>query len=173
MSASAQTANWGDIGTHLDQVLRLVGRINYAWSNTESLLIHFIAGLAKVDNETATILYLSLNTSRARLDLVKRLARAKCEDEALEKRILAFTSEMSHLGKQRNALNHSLYAFDSEDREIRTIEMRIADTAKGLKMGRQQVLDDAEITRISGTIDRIIAANAEAWSIIRTHGMPH
>ncbi|MEL6920468.1 MAG: hypothetical protein AAFO77_05505 [Pseudomonadota bacterium] len=173
MPTKAQDMRWQDMGIHLDEVLRLVGRINYAWSNTESLLIHFLAGLARVDNETATILFLSLNTSRARLDLVKRLARAKCDDQVLEDRIIKFTAEMSSLGKQRNALNHSLYAFDGDLGEVRTIEMRIADTAKGLKMGRQQVLDAAEVARIAKTIDRLVAVNAEAWSIIRSANMPH
>jgi hypothetical protein len=55
-----------------DDFLLKMGRLNYAWTNTESLLIHFIAGLAGCDKETAVIIFLTLNTSRARLDLVER-----------------------------------------------------------------------------------------------------
>ncbi|MBN2739670.1 MAG: hypothetical protein JXR35_02095, partial [Rhodobacteraceae bacterium] len=49
-----------------DTFLMQIGRINYAWTNTESLLIHLIAGLAQTDKETAVILHLTLNTTRAR-----------------------------------------------------------------------------------------------------------
>src|SRR6185312_15409867 len=31
------------------RILLLIGRLNYTWTNTESLLIHLMAGLAKVD----------------------------------------------------------------------------------------------------------------------------
>src|SRR5690606_145654 len=61
--------------TRFQQVLLLIGKLNYTWTNTESLLIHLIAGLAKVDKETAVIIFLTLNTTRARIDLVERLAK--------------------------------------------------------------------------------------------------
>ena len=61
--------------TDFDAFLLQVGKLNYAWTNTESLLIHFIAGLVRTDIETATVIFLTLNTSRARLDLVNRLAK--------------------------------------------------------------------------------------------------
>lgn len=48
-----------------DDFLLQVGKLNYAWTNTESLLIHFIAGLVRTDIETATVIFLTLNTSRA------------------------------------------------------------------------------------------------------------
>ena len=31
-----------------DDFLLKIGKLNYSWTNTESLLIHFIAGLAKL-----------------------------------------------------------------------------------------------------------------------------
>ena len=52
---------------HLDEILLRVGKLNYTWSNTESLLIHLIAGLARIDKDTALIIFLTLNTTRARL----------------------------------------------------------------------------------------------------------
>jgi hypothetical protein len=66
---------YADSSPVLQNILLLVGQLNYAWTNTESLLIHLIAGLARVDKEAAIIIFLTLNTTRARLDLVERLAK--------------------------------------------------------------------------------------------------
>jgi hypothetical protein len=49
--------------------------MNYMWTNTESLLIHVIAGLCGTDKDKAVIIFLTLNTTRARIDLVDRLAK--------------------------------------------------------------------------------------------------
>jgi hypothetical protein len=54
---------------NFDDLLLLVGRLTYSWAKTESLLIHLIAGLARVDKETAVVIFLTLNTTRARVDL--------------------------------------------------------------------------------------------------------
>jgi hypothetical protein len=80
--------------TSFDKFLLLVGRLNYAWTNTESLFVHIIAGLAEVDLETATVVFMTLNTSRARIDLVQKLAkldRAQGEERA---KIIALTTRM-------------------------------------------------------------------------------
>ena len=72
-----------------------MGELNYTWTNTESLLIYLIAGLARTDKETAIVVFLTLNTTRARIDLVERLAKLpktapECRDE-----VLAVTSQMN------------------------------------------------------------------------------
>ncbi|GLS31052.1 hypothetical protein SAMN04488498_1342 [Mesorhizobium albiziae] len=71
--------------TRLQDVLLVVGQLNYTWTNTESLLIYLIAGLAKVDKETAIIIFLTLNTTRARIELVERLAKMKKTDLSTRK----------------------------------------------------------------------------------------
>ena len=65
-------------GLEFDDFLLLIGRLNYTWTNTESLLIHLIAGLSALDKEIATVIFLTLNTTRARIDLVERLSKARC-----------------------------------------------------------------------------------------------
>ena len=56
-----------DIARDLDAILLRVGRMNYSWSNTESLLIHLLAGLAQVRQDVAVVLFLSLPSTRARV----------------------------------------------------------------------------------------------------------
>ena len=70
-----------------DEILLLVGRLNYTWTNTESLLLHLIAGLSGTTKDVAVVIFLTLNTTRARVDLVERLAKmphqAKAERDAV------------------------------------------------------------------------------------------
>ena len=59
----------------MSDVLLRVGRLNYVWTNTESLLIYIIAHLLRVEKEAAIVVFLTLNTTRARIDLIERLSK--------------------------------------------------------------------------------------------------
>lgn len=65
----------------MSDVLLLVGRLNYVWTNTESLMIYLIVHLMKVEKEAAIVVFLTLNTTRARMDLIERLAKLASRQE--------------------------------------------------------------------------------------------
>ncbi len=157
-----------------DAFLLRIGRMNYAWTNTESLLIHLLAGLVPCDKETATILHLTLNTSRARLDMVERLAkREPCPVEAEARaKILDVSGRMKRLSGLRNRLNHSIYAFDAAGGPVRAIEMRIADRKKGLRLGGETSLDGATLAEFDQALSDIQAINREIWAILVAHSLP-
>lgn len=157
-----------------DDFLLRIGRINYAWTNTESLLIHLIAGLVPCDKDRATIIHLTLNTSRARLDLVDRLAKHDpCQlTEAARARVLDVSGRMKRLSGLRNRLNHSIYAFDPDGGPVRAIEMRIADRKKGLRLGGETALDDATLADLDRALSDIQAINREIWTILVDFGLP-
>ncbi len=157
-----------------DGFLLRIGRINYAWTNTESLLIHLIAGLVPTDKDTATIIYLTLNTSRARLDLVDRLAkRVPCPlPQEARKAVLGVSTRMKRLSGLRNRLNHSIYAFDADGGPVRAIEMRIADRKTGLRLGGETALDGANLVELDKALTEIQAINREIWAILADHRLP-
>ncbi|AXI45664.1 hypothetical protein C1J03_06205 [Sulfitobacter sp. SK012] len=155
-----------------DAFLLLAGRLNYAWTNTESLLIHLIAGQAKVDKETATIIFLTLNTARARIDLVERLA--KMPDRATTERdaIIACTQKMLRLSALRNRYNHCIYAFDTDGGNPRSILMRIADRRDGLKMGQSSDIDQEALDNMNDAIQSLSNLNTRIWSVVKQYGYP-
>ena len=155
-----------------DEALLLIGRLNYTWTNTESLLVHVIAGLARIDKETAVILFLTLNTMRARVDLVDRLAKLERIPADQRKRILAATRRLVQLSAARNRYNHSIYAFDPESGHVRTILMRIADRKDEIRMGQTTTLDAAALAGIGAAISDLGLLNREFWAIIRDFGYP-
>lgn len=155
-----------------DDFLLKVGRLNFSWTNTESLLIHFIAGLAGCDKETAVIIFLTLNTSRARLDLVERLAKLPRVDRAEREAVLTLTREMASLSSLRNRYNHCIYAFDPENGSTRTILMRISDRKTDIRVGQSNDIDDAAIAEIEGSLARLAELNSRFWAVARSHGYP-
>lgn len=155
-----------------DQALLLIGKLNYTWTNTESVLVHLIAGLAGVDKDIAVIIFLTLNTTRARVDLVERLAKLGRVPDEQRDRVLAATRRLVSLGAERNRYNHSIYAFDPETGSVRTIMMRIADRRDQIRVGKSTDLDVAAMDRIRAAIDDLGKLNREFWAIIRDFGYP-
>lgn len=162
----------GTPAANLDALLLLTGRLNYAWANTESLLIHLIAGLAGTDKDAAVIIFLTLNTTRARIDLVERLAKMEKTPEAQKRRVLGLTGRVMKLSALRNRYSHSIYAFDPESGNPRTIMMRIADRRNDLKMGRSDLVDEKAIAEIEDAISSLKTINREYWALIQEFGYP-
>lgn len=158
--------------TRFQQVLLLIGKLNYTWTNTESLLIHLIAGLAKVDKETAVIIFLTLNTTRARIDLVERLAKRSRTPKGCRDDVLAVIERMNQQSKLRNKYNHCIYSFDPSGTQAHTQLMRIFDGRDGIKYGKIEEIDEAEIQRISTCIREIASINRRIWEVVRANGFP-
>ena len=155
-----------------EEFLLRVGRLNYSWTNTESLLIHFIAGLSGCDKETAVIIFLTLNTSRARVDLVERLAKMPRVGDDEREQVLALTREMVRLAVLRNRYNHCIYAFDRENGSTRSIMMRISDRKRDIRVGESHDLDQNAIAEIEEAILRIAELNTRFWSSAKALGYP-
>lgn len=159
--------------TDFDDVLLLVGRLNYAWTNTESLLIHLIAGLADTSKDVAVIIFLTLNTTRARTDLVERLAKMGGRDAAEREAVLRLTRRLLKLSSLRNRYNHCIYAFDPDGGSPRTILMRIADRKDQIKIGESNTLDSDALERIEAAIEELTDINRATWTFIKARGYPN
>ncbi|MDJ0824175.1 MAG: hypothetical protein QNJ16_01600 [Rhodobacter sp.] len=156
----------------LQDILLLVGRLNYAWTNTESLLIHLIAGLAKVEKDVAVVIFLTLSTTRARTDLVDRLAKMPGFPKDKRDEILALTSGLMKEGALRNKYNHCIYSFDPEGGRIQTIMMRIHDRKDEIRVGKTETVNNAEVANIDACISRLEKLNTKIWQTVQKFGFP-
>lgn len=159
-----------DTPSQIDPFLKLLGELNYAWTNTESLLIHMIAGLAKAEEEVAVVIFLTLNTTRARMDLVERLAKLPNVDGELRGKVLDFTKAMQRVSALRNHYNHCIYSVDQDTGQTKTILMRIADRRSEIKVGRTGELNDAALDEIRGAISSLVDLNASLWDFFKEEG---
>ncbi|WP_163270217.1 hypothetical protein [Chelativorans alearense] len=156
----------------LQDILLLVGQLNYTWTNTESLLIYLIAGLAGVDKETAIIIFLTLNTPRARIDLVERLAKMRKTPAACRSEILEVTRQLSKEASLRNKFNHCIYSFDPESGRGITQLMRIFEGKDDIKYGKVESLDDLEVEKIKKSVSSLAEINKTIWAIARKYDFP-
>jgi hypothetical protein len=156
----------------LQDILLRVGQLNYTWTNTESLFIHVIAGLAGVDKDVAIMIFLTLSTTSARLDLVDRLAKLPRTPQEQRKEVLALTQRFRKESTLRNKYNHCIYSFDPEGGPPNTIMMRIADRKNHVLVGKQEKADDREIANIDAAIARLKVLNLDIWRTVAAFGYP-
>ncbi|MBB4186175.1 hypothetical protein [Sinorhizobium terangae] len=150
------------------EVLLLVGRLNYVWTNTESLLIYIIAHLLKVDKESAIIVFLTLNTTRARIDLTERLAKLPATPPETRDQVLSITERLKQQSKMRNKYNHCIYSFDEQGEISSTQLMRLVEGEKEIRYGKVEQLDAREMARLENAIREITDISKALWSFIRS-----
>ncbi|WP_371225422.1 hypothetical protein [Roseovarius sp. 2305UL8-3] len=156
----------------LREIFLRVGQLNFNWTNTESLFIHVTAGLANVDKDVAIVIFLTLNTTSARLDLVDRLAKLPRTPQVQRDAILDLTSRFRKESALRNKYNHCIYSFDPEGGPLNTIMMRIADRKNRILVGKQEVADAQEVANIDASIARLRQLNLDIWKTVATFGYP-
>ncbi len=162
----------GSEPTGFDRFLLLLGRLNYSWTNTESLLIHLIAGLSRTDKETAMVIFLTLNTTRARIGLVERLSKLGRISQDERDSVLAITRRIQTLSGLRNRYNHCIYSFDTKSGDLSTIQMRVADRKNQIKVGAMSALDTETIDGIERSLGDLAQLNNDVWSLIMENGYP-
>jgi hypothetical protein len=150
-----------------EELLLLIGKLNYAWTNTESLLIYLMAFLMRSGKDVAIVTFLTLNTSRARLELIERLLRLDSTEREIRARLMPLVARMKTGAKVRNKYNHCIYSFDEHGEIEATQLLRIADYGDTLKYGKIEALGDAEIARINEVISEIIEINRFIFDFIR------
>lgn len=157
--------------SNVPEILLKVGRLNYVWTNTESLMIYLIAHLMRVDKETAVIVFLTLNTTRARMDLVERLAKRRSTPTDERKEILASMARLKREAKVRNKYNHSIYAFDERGEVASTQLMRLVETEDSVLYGKVEELNERELSQLETSIAAIADISRALWRFI--HASPH
>ncbi|MFD1342550.1 hypothetical protein [Litorisediminicola beolgyonensis] len=155
-----------------ERFLAALGRLNYTFTNTESLLVHLIAGLLKTGKEEATIVFLTLNTMRARIDLVDRLAKRDGCPETLRTEIVGATRALAAQAGLRNRYNHCIYAFDADSGQAKSIMMRIADRKTRLQLGEELAIDAEALNGVEQAIQAILDVNRRIWRIVTENRFP-
>jgi len=147
-------------------ILTLIGNLVFNWSNNESLFIYVLMLELKIDQASAAIVFATLNTTRARLDLIQRLARVKIRDKALSKeldRLIERFNDSTHI---RNEFNHCMYTFDGNGEISQTQSMRLVQTRSNLRFGEIKPLDDARIQEMAEAVREMARINRDIWDFL-------
>ena len=147
-------------------ILALIGNLVFSWSNNESMLIYIIMLLMRTDETSAAIVFATLNTTRARMDLISRLMKAGLKDHDLGRRLDSILSRFNDCTRVRNEFNHCMYSVNTAGEITHTHAMRVQDTASGPRLGPVRPIDDRRIQEMADTVQALIRINREMWEIL-------
>jgi hypothetical protein len=148
------------------EVLALIGNLVFTWSNNESMFIYVLMLLLRVDFQAAAITFVSLNTTRSRLDLIRRLGRAKCADPAVVKKLERLIERFNDCTKVRNDFNHCIYQLDDSGRITHTNVLRIIEDKKGIRFADVRALDAKRLSEVTGAIRKLTVLNRDLWAFL-------
>lgn len=148
------------------EIISHVGNLVFAWSNNESLFIYVLQILLRTDFPSAVVTFISLNTTRARLDLIRRLARLRLPDDEAVKRLDKLIERFNDCTRLRNEFNHCIYQVDAAGRITHTNVLRVKETPKGLEYVETRPFDAARIAEIERAVRRLTRLNRDLWAFL-------
>jgi hypothetical protein len=147
-------------------VLALIGNLICSWSNNESLFIYVLMILLRTDEASAAVVFATLNTTRARLDLIQRMAKIRVTDKVLAKNLTAVIERFGESTKVRNELNHCMFIYDASGAITHTQSMRLVETKSSLRFGEMKALDDSRLQDMLKTTNEMTKINRDIWDLL-------
>ncbi|HLH51798.1 MAG TPA: hypothetical protein VKV96_20845 [Roseiarcus sp.] len=147
-------------------IMALIGNLTYSWSNNESMFIYVLMLLMGTDQAVAAIVFATLNTTRARIELIERLAKIKIAEKPVAKELARIISRFNDLTRLRNEFNHCLYRVNEQGEITHTQSIRVHEVADGLQFGVVREMDDARLAEISEAIGKMTKLNRDIWSFL-------
>ncbi len=151
---------------HRTMILALIGNLVFSWSNNESMFIYVLMVLLETDEVSAAIVFATLNTTRARLDLVQRLAKAKIRDPKTAKSLERMIDRFNDCTRIRNEFNHCMYTVSERGEITHTHAMKIRETGGRLVLGEIRAMDDNRIRELVKTVNSLKNLNRELWDFL-------
>jgi Asp-tRNA(Asn)/Glu-tRNA(Gln) amidotransferase C subunit len=146
--------------------LALIGNLVYCWSNNESLFIYILMLLMETDEASAAVVFGTLNTTRARIDLIERLAKLKVTDESVEKTLEDIIDRFNDTTRIRNEFNHCMYVLDEQGEITHTNHMRVQEVRGRLQLGVVRPMDDARIRELQESTRAMTRLNRDIWNFM-------
>jgi hypothetical protein len=147
-------------------ILAAIGNLVYGWSNNESMFIYVIMLLMNTDEPSAAVVFATLNTTRARLDLVERLAKIKIRDKAIAKALEKIVARFNELTRIRNEFNHCMYTVGEHGEITHTRSIRLQEVRGQLQLGVVRNMDDARIKEMMDAIRNQTQLNRDIWEFL-------
>ncbi|MBX6329421.1 MAG: hypothetical protein IRY89_12685 [Pseudolabrys sp.] len=147
-------------------ILALIGNLVYSWANNESMFIYVLMILMNTDEASAAVVFATLNTTRARLDLVERLARIKIRERTVQKALERIIAQFNELTKIRNEFNHCMYTLNERGEITHTHSIRMQEVQGKLQLGVVRKMDDARIKEMLQAIRAMTKLNREIWDFL-------
>ena len=147
-------------------LLALIGQLVFSSSNNESLLIYILMVLLQTDEPSAAIVFSTLNTTRARLDLVSRLAKIKIADRATRDALDQVVNDFNDAQQVRNEFLHAMYTVDGRGAITHTQNMRFIQKGGKVSFGEQNPIDQKRLDGMLKALRDLRALNRKIWDLL-------
>ncbi|HVC52986.1 MAG TPA: hypothetical protein VND87_13275 [Stellaceae bacterium] len=147
-------------------ILALIGNLVFSWANNESMFIYILMILLDSDEATAAIVFATLNTTRARIDLIQRLASVKVTEPEIARTLTALIKQFNTCTRLRNEFNHCMYVVNEHGEITHLQSMRLEEGRGQLRFGVTRKLDGDAIQQIIQLIERLKTLNRDIWAFL-------
>ena len=122
--------------------------------------------LLRTDQASAALTFATLNTTRARLDLIQRLAKITIRDRGLDKALAKIIDRFNESTRIRNEFNHCMYTLNESGEITHTHSIRMQEVKGKLQIGVVRKMDDARINDIMAAIRGMTKLNRDIWDFL-------
>jgi hypothetical protein len=147
-------------------ILALIGNLVSSWSNNESLFIYVLMIMLRTDQASAALTFATLNTTRARLDLIQCLAKITIRDKELDKALTKIIDRFNASTQVRNEFNHCMYVVDGTGQITHTQSMRIVQTHSSVQFGEKKLMDEARLKSMVKATRDMTRINRDIWDFL-------
>jgi hypothetical protein len=147
-------------------ILALIGNLVYSWSNNESMFIYVLMLLMRTDETSAAVVFATLNTTRARLDLVSRLAKINIKDKIVAKTLDKIIFKFNELTRIRNEFNHCMYSVDERGEITHTNSIKTQEIGGKLQVGIVRKMDDSRVNGMLDALRHLTKLNRDIWDFL-------
>ncbi|MBS0517107.1 MAG: hypothetical protein JSR90_00355 [Proteobacteria bacterium] len=147
-------------------LMLLIGQLVFSWSNNESLLVYVLMLLMGTDEPAAAIVFATLNTTRARLELVRRLMLLKVVDPSVRRELEAVIERFNEAGRVRNELLHAMYSVNDRGEITHTQAMRFVEKRGRISFGDRNPMDQKRIEELRQVREQLRLLNRMLWDLL-------
>ena len=155
-----------ETGASRARLMALIGQLVFSSSNNESLLIYVLMVLLQTDEPSAAIVFSTLNTTRARLDLVSRLSRIKISDRETRRTLDQLVKHFNDANQVRNEFLHAMYTVDANGVITHTQTMRAIEKSGRVSFGQQTPIDQKRLDGMVKACRDLKSLNRKLWEFL-------
>lgn len=150
---------------HNAAFLTSIGSLVVNWANNESVFLAMLQLFLVGGKNSAAIVWQSLRTSNARLELVDRLCRERVKDTELLSEITEAISHFRGLSRIRNFYCHATYRYDSE-LNLDSVSSVTSPQEGHPLVSKTKRMDRATLNEIGHASIELMKFNRRLWVIV-------
>jgi hypothetical protein len=147
-------------------LLSLIGRLAFSWSNNENLLTYLMKLLLETDEASTKIIFSTLNTTRARVYLVRRLAEVKVNEPQIKARLQNLTERIEQANRLKNEFMQATFSVNDDGKAASMSMSEVEPGSDRLRFDKDRLVDPARIEAVAEACRDLRRLNRDLWAFL-------